>query len=98
MVTKSYLDKRHDDNQKTRNQSAGKRMWAFFLVIGGLIGSVFYGFFWVIKFSFMFIYKMFKYMALGTAYVVKRILDLPHGWAILAGVVIILALIQAFSS
>lgn len=52
----------------------------------------------VIKFSFMFIYKMFKYMALGTAYVVKRILDLPHGWAILAGVVIILALIQAFSS
>lgn len=46
----------------------------------------------------MFIYKMFKYMALGTAYVVKRILDLPHGWAILAGVVIILALIQAFSS
>lgn len=73
-------------------------MWAFFLVIGGLIGSVFYGFFWVIKFSFMIIYKMLKYMALGVAYVAKRILELPYGWAILTGIVLILLLIEALSS
>lgn len=73
-------------------------MWAFFLVIGGLIGSVFYGFFWIIKFSFMIIYKMLKYMALGVAYVAKRILELPYGWAILTGIVLILLLIEALSS
>lgn len=73
-------------------------MWAFFLVIGGLIGSMFYGFFWVIKFSFMIIYKMLKYMALGVAYVAKRILELPYGWAILTGIVLILLLIEALSS
>lgn len=73
-------------------------MWALFLMIGGLIGSVFYGFFWVIKFSFMIIYKMLKYMALSVAYVAKRILELPYGWAILTGIVLILLLIEALSS
>lgn len=67
-------------------------------MIGGLIGSVFYGFFWVIKFSFMIIYKMLKYMALSVAYVAKRILELPYGWAILTGIVLILLLIEALSS
>lgn len=66
--------------------------------IGGLIWSIFYGFFWVIKFSFMLIYNMLRYMALGVAYVVKRILDLPFGWAILLGLFIIMLLIQAISS
>ena len=73
-------------------------MWAFFLAIGGLIWSIFYGFFWVIKFSFMLIYNMLRYMALGVAYVVKRILDLPFGWAILLWLFIIMLLIQAISS
>lgn len=73
-------------------------MWALFLAIGGLIWSMFYGFFWVIKFSFMLIYNMLRYMALGVAYVVKRILDLPFGWAILLGLFIIMLLIQAISS
>lgn len=71
---------------------------ALFLSIGGLIWSIFYGFFWVIKFSFMLIYNMLRYMALGVAYVVKRILDLPFGWAILLGLFIIMLLIQAISS
>lgn len=71
---------------------------ALFLAIGGLIWSIFYGFFWVIKFSFMLIYNMLRYMALGVAYVVKRILDLPFGWAILLGLFIIMLLIQAISS
>lgn len=56
-----------------------------------------YGIFWVIKFDFMLIYKMFKYIALGIKYVVMRILELPYGWAILVGLVIIMMLIQAFS-
>ena len=73
-------------------------MWALFLAIGGLIWSIFYGFFRVIKFSFMLIYNMLRYMALGVAYVVKRILDLPFGWAILLGLFIIMLLIQAISS
>ena len=73
-------------------------MWALFLAIGGLIWSIFYGFFWVIKFSFMLIYNMLRYMALGVAYVVKRILDLPFGWAILLWLFIIMLLIQAISS
>lgn len=72
-------------------------MWAFFLAIGGLIWSVLYGIFWVIKFDFMLIYKMFKYIALGIKYVVMRILELPYGWAILVGLVITMMLIQAFS-
>ena len=72
-------------------------MWAFFLAIGGLIWSVLYGIFWVIKFDFMLIYKMFKYIALGIKYVVMRILELPYGWAILVCLVIIMMLIQAFS-
>lgn len=72
-------------------------MWAFFLAIGGLIWSVLYGIFWVIKFDFMLIYKMFKYIALGIKYVVMRILEQPYGWAILVGLVIIMMLIQAFS-
>ena len=71
---------------------------ALFLAIGGLIWSIFYGFFWVIKFSFMLIYNMLRYMALGVAYVVKRILDLPFGWAILIGLVAVMLLIQAISS
>ena len=72
-------------------------MWAFFLAIGGLIWSVLYGIFWVIKFDFMLIYQMFKYIALGIKYVVMRILELPYGWAVLVGLVIIMMLIQAFS-
>lgn len=73
-------------------------MWALFLVIGGLIGSVFYGMFWIIKFCFMLIYQMFRYLALGVAYVVKRILELPYGWAILVGLVTIMMLIEALGS
>lgn len=73
-------------------------MWALFLAIGGLIGSVFYGIFWIIKWDFMIIYKMLKYMALGVAFVVKRILELSYGWVILVGLVIALTLIQAFAS
>ena len=46
----------------------------------------------------MIIYKMLKYMALSVAYVAKRILELPYGWAILTGIVLILLLIEALSS
>lgn len=46
----------------------------------------------------MLIYNMLRYMALGVAYVVKRILDLPFGWTILLGLFIIMLLIQAISS
>lgn len=73
-------------------------MWAFFIAIGGVLVSVLYGFFWVIKFSFMLIYKMLRFMALGAKYVVMRILELPYGWAILIGLVIILLIIQALST
>lgn len=70
-------------------------MWAFFLAIGGLIGIIFYGFFWIIRFNFMIIYKMLRYMALGAMYVIKRILELPYGWAILVGLLVIIMIIQA---
>lgn len=46
----------------------------------------------------MLIYNMLRYMALGVAYVVKRILDLPFGWAILIGLVAVMLLIQTISS
>lgn len=73
-------------------------MWAFFLMIGGLIGGIFYVFFWIIKFNFMLIYQMLRYMALGSAYVGKKILELPYGWLILTGLVLILLLVQALAS
>lgn len=71
-------------------------MWALFLAIGGLIGSIFYGFFWVMKFCFMVFYKILQTTAIWTKDLVVFILGLPHGWAILIGLIVLILLVYAF--
>lgn len=70
-------------------------MWALFLAIGGIIVSIFYGFFWIMKFCFMVVYKiMFTILSL-TKDVVMYILHKPFGWAILAGLLVVFLIMRS---